>query len=138
MDGALRQNVSTNSFPLGTSVSPAVRGKILADEYINLGLLITPNQTEEFTLSVAQNTLQVRQLQWNRGIFNVDQWSQAFTIFMSAYIEKFNDQVHRLLKYSYLIREMAKIFSDYAWHSYDEQFRQSRAITKWPWDHVNQ
>ncbi len=138
LDGALHQNVNTNCFPLGASVSPAVRGKILADEYINLGLLITPNQTEEFTLSVAQNTLQVRQLQRNRGIFNIDQWSQAFTIFTSVYIEKFNDHVHQLLKYSYLIREMAKTFPGYAWRSYDEQFRQSRAITKWPWDRVNQ
>ena len=121
-DGALHQNVNTNGFPLGASVLPAVRGKILADECINLGLLITPNQTEEFTLSVAQNTLQVRQLQRNRGILNIDQWPQALTIFTSVYIEKFNDNVHQLLKYSYLIREMAKIFPGYAWRSYDERF----------------
>ena len=50
---------------------------------------------------------------------------------MSVYIEKFNDQAHQLLKYSYLIREMAKIFAGYARLSYNEKFRQSRAITKW-------
>ena len=27
---------------------------------------------------------------------------------------------------------MAKTFPGYAWRSYDEQFRQSRALTKWP------
>ena len=51
---------------------------------------------------------------------------------MAVFIEKFNDQVHQLLKYSYLIREIAKIFPGYAWRSYDEQFYQSRAIMKWP------
>jgi hypothetical protein len=50
-------------FPLGAAISPTIRSKILADEYVNLGSLISPNQPEEFALSVAQNSLQVRQVQ---------------------------------------------------------------------------
>jgi hypothetical protein len=57
---------------------------------------------------------------------------------MSVYVEMFPDQVQQLLKYSFLIRQMAKSFPGYAWRSYDEQFRQSRSITKWPWDKVIQ
>lgn len=132
------QQATMDGFPLGSSVAASLRGKIMADEYINLGLLIVPNQTEEFTLSVSQNALQVKQLQKNRGIYNIDQWSQAFALFMSVYVEMLPDQVQQLLKYSFLIRQMAKSFPGYAWRSYDEQFRQNRSITKWPWDKVIQ
>jgi hypothetical protein len=125
-------------FALGASVAPAIRGKILSDEYICLGLLLTPNQSDEFAVSVSQNALQVKQINKNKGIFSIDQWSQAFSIFMSVYLEKFPNQVQQLLKYSFTIREMAKTFQGYAWRSYDENFRLCRATSLWPWDKINQ
>lgn len=124
-------------FPLGAAISPTIRGKILADEYINLGSLISPNQPEEFALSVAQNSLQVRQVQKNRGILNIDQWSQAFTLYSSIYLEKYPDQTQKLLKYSYNIRDMANSYKGFAWRAYDEEFRLCRVTTGWPWDVIN-
>ena len=63
---------------------------------------------------MAQNSLQVRQVQKNRGILNINQWSQAFTLYSSIYLEKYPDQTQKLLKYSYNIRDMANSYKGFA------------------------
>lgn len=127
--------IHTQGVPLGAAISQNVKGKILADEFINLGQLISP-QVDDYSVAIVHDALHVTQSQKSKGIFSIDQWSQAFTIYSAIYIEKFPEQAQALLRYAFLIRDMAKSYRGYAWRTYDEAFRQARPVTKWPWDQL--
>lgn len=137
-DGETKGQNGNNGVTLGAAVTPAIRGKILANEYVCLASLLDNNRSgDEFALSVNQNSLQVKQVQRNKGIFNLSQWSQAFTVYMSVYLEKFPTQAQQLLSYMHMIQNMAMTFSGYGWRSYDEEFRAKRAASAWPWERLD-
>jgi hypothetical protein len=137
-NGEVKGQHGSNGVTLGAAVTPAIRGKILANEYICLASLLDNNRSgDEFALSVNQNSLQVKQVQRNKGIFNLSQWSQAFTVYMSVYLEKFPTQAQQLLSYMHMIQNMAMTFSGYGWRSYDEEFRSKRAASAWPWERLD-
>ncbi|XP_056006712.1 uncharacterized protein LOC130050528, partial [Ostrea edulis] len=68
-----------------------------------------------------------------RTPLSIQQWTDAFFIFMGIYIEKFPDQAPHLLKYCYYIRELSKLLGDKAWSLYDENFRLLKQSTDLPW-----
>jgi hypothetical protein len=67
--------------PLDSALTPAIKGKIWADEYVHFGQLLNPNQGSEYSVSVVNNAMQLNPVAKNRGIHDIDQWSEAFTIF---------------------------------------------------------
>ena len=60
---------------------------------------------------------------------NIDQWTSAFNIFMSVYLEKEGNEREApfLYKHDDVGRELATLHGD--WFMYDEQFRKNRART---------
>lgn len=123
--------------PLDSALTPAIKGKIWTDEYVHFGQLLNPNQGSEYSVSVVNNAMQLNPVAKTRGIHDIDQWSEAFTIFSSVYLEKYPHQARPLLKYGYTIREMAKKYPLFAWRQYDESFRQARVSHLWPWDSIS-
>lgn len=64
---------------------------------------------------------------------SIQQWTDAFLIFMGIFIEKYPEQAPHLLKYCYFIREMNKMLGDKAWRIYDENFRMLKETVELPW-----
>lgn len=54
---------------------------------------------------------------------SIQQWTDAFLIFMGIFIQKYPEQAPHLLKYCYFIREINKMSGDKDWKIYDENFR---------------
>lgn len=63
----------------------------------------------------------------------IQQWTDAFLIYMAIYIEKYLEQAPRLLKYCFFIREMHKMFGNKSWRVYDENFRMLRESSDLQW-----
>lgn len=63
----------------------------------------------------------------------IQQWTDAFLIYMAIYIEKYLEQAPRLLKYCFFIREMHKMFGNKSWRVYDENFRVLRKSSDLQW-----
>ena len=63
----------------------------------------------------------------------IDQWTSAFNIFMSVYLEKEGNEREApfLCKHADVFRELATLHGD--WFMYDEQFRKNRARTGCSW-----
>ena len=131
---ALHTQNGQAAIPLGAAIPASIKGKILADEFVAFGQLLYPNTGNDYAVQIVQNTMQLNMQQRSRGIFTIDQWAQAFAIYRSIYLVGHQDQAIPLIKYGFGIRGMAKQYPSFAWRSYDEGFRQTRAITRWPWD----
>ena len=124
--------------PLGAALPISLKGKIWANEFVPFGQLLHSSPEDNFTFTIVNNSVQVNQNNKNRGIFNIELWSQAFSIFCAVYLQKYPEQHQALNKYGYSIREMARQYPGYAWRAYDETFRQQRQAVVIPWDIVVQ
>lgn len=129
-----------NSLPLGYHVNDKCKNLIWSDNYINFGNLLPQFIDEDdcndvlfensnFTISKKQNS--------KKEIVNIHQWSNAFDIFLSLYIQKFPNLVLSLIKYGYNIRAMSKQFGFQAVKVYDEHFRQVRKMMNFDWGQIN-
>ena len=56
-------------------------------------------------------------------IATIEQWTDAFILFMNIYVGAHPNKIHQLLKYIHSIRLGASRFSGQGWILYDEQFR---------------
>lgn len=66
-------------------------------------------------------------------MLSIEQWTNAFHIFMVIYIEKKPQAAPHLLKYISTIREIASSNGDAAWRHYDDIFRMLRQSHTLPW-----
>lgn len=110
-----------------------LRQKIWKNEYINLSLMLKgsvelseycfggPIYTDKFT-----GQLITKPQKNNEKITNVDQYTDAFLIYMSIYLQQYPSHASQMLKYLKTIRSAAR--TSHGWITYDEQFRLRRAI----------
>ena len=56
-------------------------------------------------------------------IATIEQWTDAFILFMNIYVGAHPNKIHQLLKYIHSIRLGASRFSGQGWILYDDQFR---------------
>ena len=80
--------------PLGSSVSAKTKNKIWGNEYIDLGLLLTvqpPDESYSFKLqrTGGQQTLAIIPNQKKLWIANIEQWTNAFLVFVAIYCENY-------------------------------------------------
>ena len=134
------------SVPLTSRVSPKVKAKIWANEFINFGTLLSdsPQNEGKYSLSLSpsvssssQPKLTLEPCHTSRRITNISQWVSAFTIFVSVYSERITNQTAQLMKYCEVVRDLASKSGDWYW--YDEQFRYLRQSTpdQYPWDQIH-
>ena len=122
-----------------------IQDKITSHQYINLALLLKGNiELEELcsggTLHLNEKGgLETRPKSSKNTIRNIDEWTDAFTIFASVYLSKFPAKNLEILKYMSIIREAATRYPVSAWCSYDQQFRlrQANEKTRQPWSSLN-
>ena len=140
-----KQPFSSIAIDLGSRVTPKIKAKIWANEYIDLGALLSlsPNQ-DRYSISLSQATnsstqpkLTLEPCQPSKKIHSFNQWLSAFNTFVAIYAVKFPNETPKLMKYCELIRDMSVKPGD--WYFYDEQFRYIRqsAPDLYPWDIIH-
>ena len=60
-------------------------------------------------------------------ITDIDQWTTAFTIYMSVFTHQFPSRAQELLQYMTLIRHAAHTHRGLGWCIYDPKFRRKAA-----------
>lgn len=121
------QTISKASDALGLHVTSAIKEKICKGDYIDLAVLIQNNYAQHKPsqiINLVAGELVIHQKQQQK-ISNIEQWTDAFVIFMSIYGEAHPNKMHQLLKYFNNIRIAAKRCGAYnmGWKTYDENFR---------------
>lgn len=111
---------------IGDNVSNSIKTKIMAGEYIDLAILLTnsnaTNMQDQQKIAFVNGELILQPKQNTPKITTIENWTDAFIIFMNIYCSIHVEKFPQLLKYLYTIRLGAKR-SAFGWKSYDEQFR---------------
>ena len=116
--------------PIDAQVSPKIRAKIWANEFIEFGSLLNPYVGEtRYQLSLAQSESSVPTLSFEpsskiKPIYSIDAWTSAFQIFVRVYTSKFSQEAPDLMKYAEVVRDLAARGAN--WRFYDTHFRSLR------------
>lgn len=118
---------------LGLHLSSVTKGKIHKGEFVDLGSLLTPPGTAppSFSFSLIQEGQQIvlgQQLPKPPTIMSIEQWTSAFIIFMSVYLEVHNDRAIEMLQYMDIVRSAAQQYGGMGWRTYDIQFRLKQSM----------
>lgn len=132
---------------LGSRVADKIKHKIWADQYIDLGLLLSSSTVEPTKYSVSVSTdsphdnglgkLSLEPVHKPKRIASFGQWASAFNTFVAVYTVSFPASAPALMKYCEIVRDLANKQGNWRW--YDEQFRFLRQSEpkSFPWDNVH-
>ena len=108
----------------------------LSGEFMELSKLlpknfnaIQPLHDEPLTLTLENSVIKVNKAKAT-SITGIEEWTSAFTSYMSVIISKYPNRAAELLEYLSLIRYAAKYHRGLGWCVYDVKFRQKAAINK--------
>ena len=91
--------------------------------------MIQPLHDEPLTLTSENSVIKVNKAKAT-SITSIEEWTSAFTSYMSVIISKYPNRAAELLEYLSLIRYAAKYHRGLGWCVYDVKFRQKAAINK--------
>ena len=94
----------------------------------NIDLLNTGD--EPLTLTVENSVIKLSHAKKTTSITNIEEWTSAFSAYMSVIISKSPDRASELLEYMSLIRYAAKYHMGLGWCVYDIKCRQKAANNK--------
>ena len=126
--------------PIDANVSPKIKTKIWAHEFIDFGILLGSGAGDtRYHLSLSSPhgsslpTLSIEPSQKPKAVPNIDAWTSAFQIFVGVYAAKFPIDAPALMKYSKVVSDLAARGAD--WRFYVTQFRLLRQSnpTEFPW-----
>jgi hypothetical protein len=126
----------TDCVPLGATVSSKIKLKIWNNEFVDLKLLLPNSHEEPLSIMVKAGKIELQQTSSNKNPISIHQWTDAFLIFSSIYLQKFPQEAGNLLKYMFTVRDINKLHGDQAWRIYDESFRKIRETSVLPWERV--
>ena len=104
------------------------REKIINGQYLDLGCLLVTQMRDhnDRAINLVNGELCARERS-SPKIATIEQWTDAFILFMNIYVGAHPNKIHQLLKYLHSIRLGASRFSGQGWILYDEQFRLKKA-----------
>lgn len=132
------------ALPIDARVSAKIKAKIWANEFVDLGILLSPHQGEaSYSLAInpAQNqgspVLCLEPTTKGKAIQTIDKWMAAFQIFVAVYTSKYHCEAPALMKYAEVVRDLADRGAD--WQYYDTNFRLLRQEQHagMPWDNAH-
>ncbi|KAK3103944.1 hypothetical protein FSP39_023083 [Pinctada imbricata] len=132
-DACLSTISLTESVPLGATTSAKIKNKIWSNEFVDLKSLLPDQKDEPLSITIKAGKIDVEQSSKNKAPLNINQWTDAFLIFSSIYLEKNPQDACHLLKYCFSVREMSRMHIDPAWRGYDESFRRLRESNTLAW-----
>ncbi|XP_065941282.1 uncharacterized protein [Magallana gigas] len=122
--------------PLGASVSSKLKLKIWNNEFVDLKNLLPTSGDEPLSIVVQAGKIELQQAASHKTPITIHQWTDAFLVFSTIYLQKFPHEACNLLKYMFTIREIHKLHGDQPWRMYDESFRKIRETSLLPWERV--
>lgn len=133
---------SSASVSLVARVPVKLRAKIWADEYFDLGTLLSHSPADmKFSVSISHDSSQPRLCLEPANkvprITTIHQWVSAFNSFVAVYTQRKPAATADLLKYTEVVRDIATKGGN--WRYYDEQFRFLRqsSPSSFPWGQVH-
>ena len=131
---------SFSSVPLGSLVDPKIKAKLWTGQFVELYSLVGEFSESPVLIFDVNNRNPSVQMRDNvsRRTFNVGQWTDAFLVYVSIYIECHPTEVASILKYGQLVRSMAASARNNMCIAYDRDFRKLRAHNNMPWDVIHQ
>lgn len=108
----------------------------LSGEFMELSKLLPKNinlvhkSEEPLTLTVENSVIKLSHAKKTTSITDVEEWTSAFSAYMSVIISKSPDRASELLEYMSLVRYAAKYHTGLGWCVYDIKFRQKAANNK--------
>ncbi|XP_063425335.1 uncharacterized protein LOC134708617 [Mytilus trossulus] len=128
-----------HSIPLDYHVSSKVKSDVWCDNYVNFALLLPSNNDDTCNESTLFENLNITisNRKSNKELLSIHQWTNAFDIFMSIYLEKNLRSSIALIKYGFNVRSLCKSLGFQAAEVYDEKFRKIRKILGLQLDQIN-
>ncbi|KAL8568698.1 hypothetical protein ACOMHN_058427 [Nucella lapillus] len=129
---------------LAIAVPPELKQKIIGGKFIDLSLLLKKSfsdsiQDRELTFEIdGEGCLMATKGKKPKTCLTIEQWTNAFHVLMSVYLQVQAQDVQGMLAYIALIREAADVNPGNGWSLYDQQFR-SRKETEpsRPWGMID-
>ncbi|XP_078379992.1 uncharacterized protein LOC144662898 [Oculina patagonica] len=111
---------------------------IQSGEFFDLSKLLPKNlslydEDDNVLLSLENSVVKVSKKSKptaSTSITDIEQWTTAFTSYMSVLIDKFPTRSQELLQYISLIRYAARVHKGLGWAIYDFKFRQKASVNK--------
>ncbi|MEW8544663.1 MAG: hypothetical protein AB2693_14135 [Candidatus Thiodiazotropha sp.] len=125
--------------PLDLGIDSKIKGKIWANQYIELNSLLPSKRKERLEL-VDNGDGVIRCKKSNSSSINtIDLWLEAFHVFVAIYTAKYPTEAPSLMKHTNIVQKLAKQAGDDAALFYDEQFRLWREDQPelLPWGMIN-
>ena len=128
--------------PISTAISlqipHKIKKKIWRNQFIDLALLlprtsILSDNNTNFLLQLSSKAQISLVPNHTRKIFNIETWTSAFLRFMAVYTEMFPMEAPHLLKYTEIVRDLARRSPGLSLYLYDQQFRMLRETVQIPW-----
>ena len=128
--------------PISSQISSKIKKKIWKKRFIDLGLLLPKTnfapESQKFALEVGPNAdINLVPKTKQRKIFSVEMWTTSFLRYIAIYTEKYPGEIHQMLKYCEIIRDLAQRKIGLAWSNYDQNFRLLRENIPIPWDRIH-
>ena len=68
---------------------------------------------------------------------SIETWTSAFLRFMAVYTEQFPMEAPQLLKYTEIVRDLARRSPGQSWYLYNQQFRMLRETVQISWGRLH-
>ena len=111
--------------------------EIQTGEFFDLSKLLPKNlnafqnDDDNLTLSLDNSVIKVtKKKKLASTITEIEQWTTAFTSYMSVFTSKYPLRAQEFLQYLSLVRYAARVHKGLGWAIYDHKFRQKAAIDK--------
>ena len=110
--------------------------EIQSGEFSYLSKLLPKNlslhdEEDNLSLSLENSVIKVsKKTKASTSITDIEQWTNAFTTYLSVFIDKFPLRSQELLQYLSLIRYAARVHKGLGWVIYDYKFRQKASKNK--------
>ena len=89
------------------------------------------DEEENLSLSLENSVIKVsKKTKAYTSITDIEQWTNAFTTYLSVFTDKFPLRSQELLQYLSLIRYAARVHKGLGWVIYDYKFRQKASKNK--------
>ena len=128
----VEQELLSEGFPLGASVSQKVKKQNLVNEFIDLRSILSVRE-DPLSITVSTGVINLHQDSKSKNPISTAHWTDAFLVYSAIYLEKYPTEAPHLLKYCHTVREKRRLHGDAAFRTYDERFRKLKESRNVSW-----
>lgn len=132
--GVMSNNLQS-ALPLGSNVTEALKVRIWANDYVDLGSLVNINLGKANSRSLVIENNKLALADNSKRIKSIDTWASAFNTFITIYCVKHPHAYPDMIKYSEIVRDMCRRKGN--WYQYDIDFRSSKCQLQVSWGQMH-